>query len=128
MPSEHQLGIGREHRYNHLIQFGSLIMFLIVWSLDSFYFKLYSEYTRLVVFPLRLGLFLFTLIGALYLIKTAHGAVISVKKSKSLVTDGPYAYVRHPMYIGPLLHIPQSYSSNGINNFVLFINRYFIPL
>jgi protein-S-isoprenylcysteine O-methyltransferase Ste14 len=55
------------------------------------------------VFPLRLGLFLFTLIGALYLIKTSHGAVISAKESKSLVTGGPYAYARHPMYLGPLL-------------------------
>jgi protein-S-isoprenylcysteine O-methyltransferase Ste14 len=103
MSSEHQLGIGREHRYNHLIQFGSLIMFLIVWSLDSFVFNFFEEFTRLAVLPMRLGLFLLTLLVALYLLKTSHDAVINAKESKSLVTSGPYAYVRHPMYLGPLL-------------------------
>ncbi len=103
MSSEHQLGIGREHRYNHIIQFGSLITFLVVWSLDSFYFKLFNEYTSFAVFPLRLGLFLSTLIVSLYLFRNSHDAVISAKESKSLATTGPYAYVRHPMYLGPLL-------------------------
>jgi protein-S-isoprenylcysteine O-methyltransferase Ste14 len=103
MSSEHQLGFGREHPYNHLIQFGSLITFLIVWSLDSFVFNFFEEFTRFAVFPMRLGLSLLTLFVALYLLKTSHDAVIGAKESKSLVTSGPYAYVRHPMYLGPLL-------------------------
>jgi protein-S-isoprenylcysteine O-methyltransferase Ste14 len=35
--------------------------------------------------------------------KTSHNPIISAKESKSLVTSGPYAYIRHPMYLGPLL-------------------------
>lgn len=127
MSSEHQLGIGREHRYNHFIQFGSLIMFLIVWSLDSFVFNFFEEFTRYASLPLRLGLFLFTLLIALYLFKTSHNPIITAKESKSLVNTGPYAYVRHPMYLGPLLiYLSLIFLTASVISFFLLLVIFFL--
>ncbi len=103
MSSGHQLGIGREHRYNHLIQFGSLVMFLFVWSLDSFYFNFFRGFTGFVPLALRVVLFLVTFVFAFYLLRASHHPIVGAKESKSLITSGPYSYVRHPMYLAPLL-------------------------
>lgn len=99
MNSEHQHGIGEEHQHNHLIQIGSLIGFLIIWSLDSFVFKFSEAFTPHIIFPIRLGLFSISFIIALYLIKASHDVVFDVKET-SVITNGVYAYVRHPMYLG----------------------------
>lgn len=103
MSIEHQLGIGKEHPQNHLIQLGSLIVFLIIWVLDSFVYKFSKTYTRPIILPIRLGIFSIALFVALYLHKMSHTAVISGKESTSTITTGVYAHVRHPMYLGILL-------------------------
>jgi len=102
MSSDHQHGIGEEHKHSHLIQIGSLIVFFIIWSLDSFVFKFSEAFTPQIILPLRLGLFSITLLIALYLIKTSHDVVFD-EKVASTITKGVYAYVRHPMYLGTLL-------------------------
>ena len=101
--SPHHHGIAEEHPRSHPIQFWSAVLVLIVWALDSFYFNFFEEFTRPVPTPIRLLLFTAFLITGLYLIRSSHGEVFGVLEPQSTVTTGPYAFVRHPMYLGTLL-------------------------
>ena len=84
-----------------------LILFFVVWGIDSLSFLIFSYSTVLVgVFssPLLLlpaGLF----IGfGLYLIENSHKAVFGkIADKPGLIDSGVYAWVRHPMYLGILL-------------------------
>ena len=53
-----------------------------------------------------------------------------VKKNKELATDGPYAYVRHPLYVGNILIlVGYSVASNMWWSFVLmaFLSWFYYP-
>jgi protein-S-isoprenylcysteine O-methyltransferase Ste14 len=102
-------------------------MFLIIWSLDSFVLKFFEGHTFFASLPLRLGLFLFILLVALFLIKTSHDPIVSSIESKSLVTNGPYAYVRHPMYLGPLLiYLSLTFLTMSFISFILLVVIFFL--
>jgi protein-S-isoprenylcysteine O-methyltransferase Ste14 len=126
MNSEHQHGIGEEHQHSHLIQTTSLIVFIIIWSLDSFVYKFSEGFMPHIILPIRLGLFSITLIIALYLIKAAHDVVFDVKET-SVITTGVYAYVRHPMYLGTLLiYISFTFLTMSLISLVPFIVIFFL--
>ncbi|MFQ5887270.1 MAG: methyltransferase family protein [Candidatus Hydrothermarchaeales archaeon] len=127
MSLEHQLGIGKEHQYNHLIQLGSLIVFLTIWGLDSFVFNLSGKFIRPIGIPIRIGLFSITLISGLYLIKASHDAVLDAKESTSTITTGAYAYGRHPMYLGTLLiYVSLIFLTMSLVSFIPFIVIFFL--
>ena len=105
--SKNRSGLGSEHPLCDKIQLIMLIVFFVVWGIDSLSFLIFRYSTVIVgVFssPLLLlpaGLF----IGfGLYLIENSHKAVFGTIDDKpGLIDSGVYAWVRHPMYLGILL-------------------------
>ncbi len=95
-----------EHPYGDLGQLIFLILFLLVWVLDSFALHFSTFPAAHIPLALRLftaGLFL---VAALLLISFGHQVVSHGQHGKlpaALVTAGAFHYVRHPLYLGCLL-------------------------
>jgi protein-S-isoprenylcysteine O-methyltransferase Ste14 len=100
-------GLGSEHPLCDRIQLLMLILFFVLWGIDSFSFFIFGYSTvifQALIFPLLFtGTPLFLSIS-LYLISNSHKAVLEqVSDPPQLVDSGVYAWVRHPMYLGILL-------------------------
>ena len=100
-PLEHS-GEG-EHPRNHLYQLLVLILFLLVWGLDSFVFRFSTMLSRYVPLWIRLPLALLLLVRGWFLMKQSY-IVIFKSEQTGLVSDGLFGRVRNPMYLG-VLHI-----------------------
>ena len=98
------LGRHGEHPYGDLGQIIILVVFLVIWILDSYVlgFSIFLApyaplYIRLAVAGLSLGV-------AIYLLRSGHRAVSDeVLSSPRILTDGAFARVRHPLYLAALL-------------------------
>jgi protein-S-isoprenylcysteine O-methyltransferase Ste14 len=93
-----------EHPYGDLGQIIFFFVFLIVWILDSFVFKLSTVLTATIPFAIRLlGAALFFGLS-LYLYRASHHIVDEARESdRKLIQSGPFAKVRHPLYLSALL-------------------------
>jgi len=105
--SEKRHGLGSEHPLCDRIQLIMLVLFLVVWGIDSLSFFIFSYSTVLVnviSFPALL-LPLFASLGfGLYLVAKSHKAVFGeAHVQPKLLDSGVYSWVRHPMYLGILL-------------------------
>ncbi|MFW9777451.1 MAG: methyltransferase family protein [Candidatus Heimdallarchaeota archaeon] len=100
MNKESSHGLGTEHPKGHQIQLFCFILFFGVWILDTFVLKM----TLSGFIPPIISLLLFCLgfIGGGIFIKASHDNVLATVPT-SIVTDGVYGYLRHPMYGGTLL-------------------------
>jgi len=95
-----------EHPYGDLGQLLLLVLFLVIWSVDSFVLHLSPLSSRYVSHSMRLYFLALTLAPALILFKSGHVVISGGKHSAppdSLVTTGAFHYVRHPLYLGCLL-------------------------
>ena len=97
-------GIGDEHPRAHAIMGFCGVVFTLIWILDSFFLHLGMEITNNIHWILRLLLFLISLILSFKLGMSSHSRIFNHSKdTSSLVTDGVFSYVRHPMYLSILL-------------------------
>ena len=92
-----------EHPFGDSGQLILLVLFLIIWVVDSFLLQistfLYDDislYIRLVI----LGLLIVT---AVYLIRSGHVVVKHEQGSTGVVSTGAFQYVRHPLYLGSIM-------------------------
>jgi len=92
-----------EHPFGDSGQLVLLVLFLLIWVVDSFLLQistfLYDDislYIRLVI----LGLILVT---AVYLIRSGHVVVKHEQGSTGVVSTGAFQYVRHPLYLGSIM-------------------------
>lgn len=102
----HLARIGRhgEHPYGDLGQIIILLVFIVIWILDSFVFKYSTLLSPHISLYLRLPLAGLLLILAIYLVRSGHRAISDeVLSSPRLVTDGAFSRVRHPLYLAALL-------------------------
>jgi protein-S-isoprenylcysteine O-methyltransferase Ste14 len=105
--SKKRSGLGSEHPLCDKIQVIMLILFFVVWGIDSLSFLIFRYSTVLIgVFssPILLLPAGFFISFGLYLIENAHKAVFGTVDDKTgLIDSGVYSWVRHPMYLGILM-------------------------
>jgi protein-S-isoprenylcysteine O-methyltransferase Ste14 len=93
-----------EHPFGDKGQLIGLAVFLAVWGLDSFVFRLTTFPARYVPFWARLAAAALAFIPAVLLALSGHRAVPHETEGEPrVITDGAFARVRHPLYLGSLL-------------------------
>jgi protein-S-isoprenylcysteine O-methyltransferase Ste14 len=100
-------GLGSEHPLCDRIQLLMILVFFVVWAVDSLSFFTFSYSTVILwvsAFPPLLAGTILSFCLSLYLISKSHKAVLEqVSDPLQLVDSGVYSWVRHPMYLGTLL-------------------------
>ena len=86
----------------HLLQVVYLVLFSIVWFLDSFIFNFSNFLTNFIPLVFRVVLALSVLALGFGVTSLGHWLLFN-KKLPGLVTIGIFAHVRHPMYLGFIL-------------------------
>jgi protein-S-isoprenylcysteine O-methyltransferase Ste14 len=105
--SEKRHGLGSEHPLCDRIQLIILVLFLVVWGIDSLiliFFRYSTVLVNVISFPLLLLPSFASLGFGLYLVAKSHKAVFGeAPVQPKLLDSGVYSWVRHPMYLGILL-------------------------
>lgn len=100
-------GLGSEHPLCDRIQLVMLILFFMVWGIDSLSHFIYGYSTIIfdtVIFsPLFLGTVLLLALAFLLVLKSHKAVLEQVHHPPRLVDSGVYSWVRHPMYLGTLI-------------------------
>jgi protein-S-isoprenylcysteine O-methyltransferase Ste14 len=100
-------GLGSEHPLCDKIQILMLILFFVVWGIDSLSFFTFGYSTIIIdalAFPILFAGTIIFVSLSFYLVSKSHKAVLEqVQNPPKLVDSGVYAWVRHPMYLGTLL-------------------------
>ena len=93
-----------EHPYGDRGQLICLLVFLVIWVLDSFVLKFSTFLSNIVPLYIRLITAGLISIPAIYLVRSGHRAIShEVISSSQLITDGAFARMRHPLYLASLL-------------------------
>ena len=93
-----------EHPYGHLGQYTGVIVFLIVWSLDSFIFKVSTGFAHFIPLTVRLVLAVLCFLAAVYLAWKSHRIIFEDFRDPPRVIDtSVFSIVRHPLYLSVLL-------------------------
>jgi len=95
-------GVGAEHPLNDRAQIVFLLVFFIVWVVDSFVLRYGLSLTGLTALfaTVPLGAALFVI--GVYFVRKSEEVVFSQKEAK-VIDTGVYGQVRHPMYLGGIL-------------------------
>ena len=99
---ERRMKIKEKRKKQHLIQTIGMLPFLLVYILPGFDRRFgWSD----VPFPLALTGLALVLLGYLmilyvFITNSYASRVVEVEKGQRVITTGPYALVRHPMYVG----------------------------
>jgi len=102
--SENKTVLGSEFPYCDKIQLTMIILFFVIWGLDSFICNYSTVLVGLIPLPLRLFLAILSLSMGVYLGAKSHKAVFGeITDQPRLIDSGVYSWVRHPMYLGILL-------------------------
>ena len=99
----HEHGVGEEHPHSHHIQFGSVVIFFIVWGVDSFVFRISTFLEQFIPLDIRLILF-FSLVSVGCILIFVGGHSIFHENKGGLVKTGLLAHTRHPLYFGVQLN------------------------
>ena len=93
-----------EHPHGHLGQFTGLIVFLIVWSLDSLIFRVSTVFSNVIPLPVRLVLAALCFLAAIYLALKAHRIIFEeFRDPPRVIHTSVFSMVRHPLYLSVLL-------------------------
>jgi len=87
----------------HLLQVVALILFSVVWVLDSFIFNLSTFLANFVPLIPRVVLCLIVLTIGFGITGWGHWLLFNKKLWPDLVNVGIFAHARHPMYLGYVL-------------------------
>jgi protein-S-isoprenylcysteine O-methyltransferase Ste14 len=96
--------MGAEFPYGDKLQLAALIVFFIMWGLDSFIFHLTNFLAVFVPIVIRLVLAAVSFGFAFLLLDLLHKMIFGKARDSPQVLDtGVYGKVRDPMYLGTLL-------------------------
>jgi protein-S-isoprenylcysteine O-methyltransferase Ste14 len=105
--SEKRHGLGSEHPLCDRIQLIMLMLFLVVWGIDSLsfiFFRYSTVLVNVISFPALLLPSFVSLGFGLYLVAKSHKAVFGeAHVQPKLLDSGVYSWLRHPMYLGILM-------------------------
>jgi protein-S-isoprenylcysteine O-methyltransferase Ste14 len=101
---DHRKELCEEHPYGHLGQYTGVIVFLIVWSLDSFIFKVSTGFAGFIPLTIRLVSAGLCFLAAVYLALKSHRVIFEEFRDPPRVIDtSVFSIVRHPLYLSVLL-------------------------
>ncbi len=83
------------HRYQMIL----MIVFLVVWILDSFLLRVTTFLWNLTFFWIFIGLGAVVIVVAAYFMNASHKDLLDAHR-EGLATTGIFGRVRHPMYLG----------------------------
>ena len=101
---ERRPDVGGEHKYGDLLQGILFLLFVAVLLLDYFLFK--SSHLLAPFFPwwARISIGLLTLIAGWRLAAEGMRMVFGeVRQNPIVIQQGPFAHIRHPIYLGAIL-------------------------
>jgi protein-S-isoprenylcysteine O-methyltransferase Ste14 len=101
---DHRNDLCDEHPYGHLGQIIGIILFLIVWSLDSFVFRVSTIPANYIPLAIRLILAGLCFLIAVYLFYASHKIIFEEHRDPPRVIDtGVFSLIRHPLYSSALI-------------------------
>jgi len=92
-----------EHPFGDSGQLILLVLFLIIWVVDSFFLGISTVFTDYISLYIRLVILSVILLFALYLIRSGHVVVSHGQRPSGVVSTGAFQYVRHPLYLGSIM-------------------------
>lgn len=93
-----------EHRWGDTGQLILLIIFLIVWTADSFFFKYSTFLASDVSIFIRIPVGILILIGSGILAKKSLDIVFGeVREKPEVIRKGAFGLMRHPVYVSSIL-------------------------
>jgi len=92
-----------EHPFGDSGQLVLLILFLIIWVVDSFLLKISTFLSDDISLYIRLIILVLILVTAVYLIRSGHSVVNHGQRPSGVVSTGAFRYVRHPLYLGSIM-------------------------
>jgi len=92
-----------EHPFGDSGQLILLVLFLIIWVVDSFFLGISTVFTDYISLYIRLVILSVILLFALYLIRSVHVIVSHGQRPSGVVSTGAFQYVRHPLYLGSIM-------------------------
>jgi len=114
-------GIGAENPINDRAQIVFVIVFLIVWGVDTFILHYSLTLLGLISLFISVPIGVFSFIIGVYLVWKSESVVFSQKEAK-VIDTGVYGWVRHPMYLGTLLiFLGFTVSTLSILSFIVWI-------
>ena len=96
--------LGGEHPYGDSGQFIFLVIFLVIWILDSFIFRFSTILANYIPLYIRLILLGLLFVPGVYLAISGLRVVFTeVRDPPQVIKTGVFSYVRHPIYLASLL-------------------------
>ena len=97
-------GIGEEHPFCDSGQNLFILLYIVMWIMDSFWLHLSTFLMHSIHWLLRGSIAFVSIILGIYLVQGAHKVVFYEAPGDPKVIDwGVFSFVRHPMYLGVLL-------------------------
>jgi len=95
-------GLGAENPINDRVQIVFVVIFLVVWGLDSFILRFGLNLFGLIALFVSVPVGVIFLVSGIYFVMKSEAVVFSNEEGK-VIDTGVYGRVRHPMYFGELL-------------------------
>lgn len=92
-----------EHPFGDSGQLILLVLFLLIWVVDSFILHISTFLSGHISLYIRLVILGLLMVTAVYLVRSGHVVVNHEQRSSGIVSTGAFGYVRHPLYLGSIL-------------------------
>jgi protein-S-isoprenylcysteine O-methyltransferase Ste14 len=92
-----------EHPWGDTGQLILIVLFLLVWAVDSFLLRLSTFLSERIPLYFRLGFLVILLVIAILLFRSTHFVTDEGKRPNKVIKTGAFRYVRHPLYLASML-------------------------
>ena len=99
---ERRMRMREKQKTQKLIQLLLWPIFLLAYIIPGFDYRLHSSNVPLIIVIISevLVLLSYLFIGQVFKTNSYASRIVEVEKGQKVITTGPYAIVRHPMYLG----------------------------